>query len=184
MIKLINILESLIDETFVLSVDNGELKIKEDKPDATCKYITIKDSNDFFAFTLDKSKKIIVPFKREAKFVNKVNDCVLIFKNKDKYICLLIELKSNSSDDYLAQLKSSRNFVRYIFNQINDFFNESITPQYFGVLFKAGKRSSNKNPFKRGVNKFAENNGLKVAELIGNNTYNIGYLKDSLPTND
>lgn len=179
-----SLLNELIAKEYQLKVAKGTLKIVETKPQTSCKFVDIQIKEPVFAFALDRNKKIILPFKREANYINKVNDGILIFKKDDDFICILIELKSSKDADYIHQLKSGRNFIRYLFLQIADFYGSNIQLKFFGLLFREGKSSPNKNPFKRGGNNFKDKQGLKVATLPGNQVYKLSYLKHHLPATD
>lgn len=179
-----NLLNDLIANEYQLKINKGILKLTETKPEASCKFVNIQVAEPAFAFTLDKDKKIILPFKREADFINKVNDGVLICKKGSEFICFLIELKSSKDSDYIHQLKSGRNFVRYLLLQIADFYELNVQLKFFGLLFREGRSSTNKKPFKRGGNNFKDSHGLKVATLPGNQSFQLAYLKRHLPAND
>lgn len=181
---LAELLESLVADAFQIKTKNNTISITENKPEASCKFVHLETDGPVFSFTLDKDNHIVLPFKREAQFINKVNDGILFFKKDDNFICLLIELKSSKDANYIHQLKSGRNFVRYLFSQVGDFYDVQVQPKYFGLLFREAKKSPSKNPFKRGDNNFKLNNGLKVAMLPGNQTYKLSYIKHHLPATD
>lgn len=181
---LAELLESLVADAFQIKTKNNTISITENKPEASCKFVHLETDGPAFSFTLDKDMHIVLPFKREAQFINKVNDCILFFKKDDNLICLLIELKSSKDANYIHQLKSGRNFVRYLLNQINDFYDVKPQVKYFGLLFREAKSSPNKNPFRRGDNAFIQNVGLKVATLPGNQTYKLSYIRHHIPATD
>lgn len=173
------ILESIIHSDFKLSTSSGAYEFKESQ--AECKCVKIHNSGQSFALSLDNGKKVFSCFDPTVAGISKVNDGVIFFKKEDKFIVLLIELKSKNSGEYLKQLKSGRNFISYVINQIN--LNYPIDIQnieYYGVLFDLGRQSASKNTTKRTALKFENRNGLLCFNEKCNSEYRLQQFKEAV----
>lgn len=173
------ILDSIIHSDFKLSTTSGAYEFKESQ--AECKSVKIHNSGQSFALSLDNGKRVFSCFDSSVADVTKVNDGVIFFKKEDRFVVLLIELKSKNSGDYLKQLKSGRNFISYVINQINLNYPIDIRNiEYRGVLFDLGRQSVSKNTTKRTSLKFEDRNGLLCLNVKCNNEYKLQQLKEAV----
>lgn len=173
------ILSNIIHSDFKLFTVSGAYEFKESQ--AECKGVKIHNSGLSFALSLDNGKRVFSCFDTTISDITKVNDGVIFFKKEDKFVVLLIELKSKNSGDYLKQLKSGRNFISYLINQINlNYPIEIQNIEYRGVLFDLGKQSASKNTTKRTPLKFENRNGLLCLNVKCNNEYRLQQFKEAI----
>lgn len=167
-------IENLILNDFKLSSSGGCYEFKEAKSDK-CKSIKIFTSGKSLALNLDRDdKKVLNFFDNTNKSLTSMNDGAIILNKRDKLIILLVELKSNNSGNYLNQLKSGQNFVKYILNQIQLSTRLCINDViYRGILFKTGRVTASKNTTKRTPLKYEDRSGLMCLELPCNQEYRL-----------
>jgi hypothetical protein len=179
-----NILDEIIDIKFKIQNSGGEVIFKEfQQENGKCEKVKISTSNKIFAMSLDNDYKVFNCFNNRIENITKKNDGILIFEYQNKIVVLLIELKSLNEGEYLKQLKAGKNFIEYLFKQINLFYPISIDENnivYIGILFKTFRKTPSKNTTKREKIKFIDRNGLLVTWLKCNNNYKLQQFKDSI----
>lgn len=173
------ILDQIFDSSFKITTTSGAYEFKES--DAECKSVKINVSGQTFSLSLDNGKKVFSCFDSSISNITKVNDGVIFFKKGEKFVVLLIELKSKNSTGYLNQLKSGQNFIKYVIQQINLHFPIDIKKVEFrGVLFELGRRSISKNTTKRTPLKFEDRNGLMCLSIACNREYRLEQFREAL----
>jgi hypothetical protein len=183
--SLFEILDEIIDSKFKVSNNGGKVVFNESQiKSGKCEKVEIQTSNKIFALNLDNGDKVFNCFDHSVKNITKKNDGILIYKDekKDKFVILLIELKSKSRGTYLKQLKAGKNFIEYIINQINLFYEINIEENdlvFRGLLFKIIPL---KGVTKRRKLSFKNANGLPVARLACNREYNLKMFKEGILT--
>jgi len=186
MSNILTILDEAIDKKFKIQNISGKVIFEEKQREQNkCKKVEISISSKVFAMSLDNGEKVFNCFDDsldEDKNLNKKNDGILIFEYKDKIIVLLIELKSFNEGKYLKQIKSGKNFMEYLFKQIELFYPISLNNKvcYFGILFKLFKQIPSKNPTKREKINFTDKNGLLTSWIKCNSSYKLQQIKESI----
>ncbi|MBE0471664.1 MAG: hypothetical protein IBX55_19410 [Methyloprofundus sp.] len=174
----LQILDQVIERCFHLSLAGGKCVLSE--ANADCNRVEIEISSKAFAFSLDGQGHLIKPFNSSEAGINKKNDGVLCFLHKQKFYVFLLELKSGNKGQYLKQLKSGKNFVEYLIQQINLFYPVNIQPEYRGVLFRLEKRSPQKQTTRKTPPNFENRGGLLCVDLNCNQSYKLSQLKQAL----
>lgn len=144
---LINILNKVIDERFIIIKANDEIIISEDKNTKGCKKITLNlKQKKVFSYTLDKERDKNTNFRTFQFFnpttasISKINDGNIVIVNNNKIVLLLIELKSErfTLNDVLLKIENSKFFFNYLIEIINKSYNKNYKIndiEYKGILF-------------------------------------------------
>jgi len=183
--EIFKILTNSIDNSREIKKVSNELIIREDDSGARCKEVKIKTSKKTFCLELDKKGiRLTNVLNPSVGGIQKVNDACIFFIYKNRLYALLIELKSGRAGDYLDQLKSGRNFVEYIIQQLK-LFNSSIFGkidiEYRGVLFRLDKKGvSKQTTSKKNKIVFKDINGLLCTTLTCNQTYMLSQIIEAL----
>lgn len=173
------ILDEIIHNDFKITSSNGAYEFKE--AGAECQSVKIHTSNQTFALSLDNGKKVFGCFDSSIANITQVNDGVIFFKKNDTFVVLLIELKSRNSGDYLNQLKSGRNFINYVIEQINLNYPLCIKKiEFRGVLFDLGRKSVAKTTTSRTPLKFENRNGLMCLTVACNREYRLEQFREAV----
>ncbi len=186
MSNILTILDEIIDKKFKIQNVSGKVIFKEKQREQNkCEKVEISTSNKVFAMSLDNEENAFNCFDDsldEDKNLNKKNDGILIFEYKGKVVVLLIELKSFNVGKYLKQIKAGKNFMEYLFKQIELFYPISLNNKvcYFGILFKLFRQTPFKNLTKREKIKFKYKNGLLISWIKCNSSYKLQQIKESI----
>jgi len=182
--SLFEILDEIIDIKFKVSNSGGKIIFNEPQREAKkCEKVEIQTSKKVFALSLDSGVKVFNCFNDSVENITKKNDGILIYQEKNKFVVLLIELKSLSEGTYLKQLKAGRNFIEYLINQINLFYQISIQESdlvFRGLLFKIFRTTPSKGTTKRDKLEFKDAEGLLVARLVCNAQYKLQMIKEGI----
>ena len=182
--SLFEILDEIIDIKFKISNSGGKIVFNEPQRETNkCEKVEIQTSKKVFALSLDSGDKVFNCFNSTIENITKKNDGILLYQEKDKFVVLLIELKSLSEGTYLKQLKAGKNFIEYLIKQINLFYEISIKESdlvFRGLLFKLFKRQSRKGTTQRDKLKFQDADGLLVARLGCNCNYKLQMIREGI----
>lgn len=182
--SLFEILDEIIDIKFKVSNSGGKIIFNEPQTEANkCEKVEIQTSKKVFAISLDSGDKVFNCFNSAIENITKKNDGILIYEEKDKFVVLLIELKSLSDGTYLKQIKAGKNFIEYLIKQINLFYEINIKESdlvFRGLLFKLFRRTPAKGTTQRNTLNFQDADGLLVARLACNSSYNLQMFRNGI----
>jgi len=129
------------------------LFIKENDPDAKCKYVDLvgfESSSTTFAFELD-SKAIkcghntkLSPYFEDKKGLDKGNDGIIFTTIKDKNYVFICELK-DSSKGHIAQFKSTSCFIDYLKSILKRFYKINTDDLIFKYIVFSKYGTTTKN---------------------------------------
>lgn len=136
------------------------LIIKEADVSATFKKVTINIGNgDWFSFAPDKgrgkSAKMSPLLATGATHKHHCAcDCVVVYSSENQVIITYIDLKSGNPSGYIAQFKSTRQFMRYSIGLLEEFYGIQLTQfkERYVIIHDAKKISMNKMTTKPKMN--------------------------------
>ena len=181
---LFEILDEIIDIRFKISNSGGKIVFNEPQKESNkCTKVEIQTNKKVFAMSLDSGDKVFNCFNDSIENITKKNDGILIYQEKNKFVVLLIELKSFNEGTYLKQLKAGKNFIEYLIKQINLFYQISIQENdliFRGLLFKLFRNTPQKGTTKREKLSFNDAEGLLVARLACNSEYKLQMFREGI----
>ncbi|MEA2017157.1 MAG: hypothetical protein U9N59_01805 [Campylobacterota bacterium] len=182
--SLFEILDEIIDTKFKVSNSGGKIVFNEPQREPNkCEKVEIQTSKKVFAFSLDSGDKVFNCFNDSIENITKKNDGILIYQEKNKFVVLLIELKSLSEGTYLKQIKAGKNFIEYLLKQINLFYDINIKENdlvFRGLLFKLFRQTPKKGTTQRNKLNFQDADGLLVARLACNSEYKLQMFREGI----
>lgn len=111
-----------------ISIDSSvssdiKIHIKETKPDAKCKKVILTGFEDkkIVCFSLDYKHKISEYINKNCKNITKGCDAIIYAELLGKHYILICELKSDHPRGCDLQFKSSKIFIDYLNNLLNEF---------------------------------------------------------------
>ena len=180
---LIDILNKVIDENFIINKANDKIIIDETKNSKGCKKITFNlKQKKIFAYTLDKDRdknsnfRTFQFFKSQTASISKINDGNLVIVYNNRIVILLVELKSDNFTikDVLLKIENSKIFSNYLIEIINANYKKNYKLsdiEYKGILFTTQVTKGTTTGGKKV--KFKEINNIQFAKLACNRDYTL-----------
>jgi len=171
-------LSNTINEDFKIELIYDEIKFTEDS--AECKQVILKSKRkNIFAFSLDKSlnnRCKIFPFLNQStQNINKVNDGIIFYLDKNQIYVLIIELKTKNLGDYKKQLQAGKSFVLYLLEILNNSFSKKyrIDEKNIKCIVFSLRKTARKQGTKRTNIVYENIDGLNISELQCNENHII-----------
>lgn len=138
--SLIEVLEGMVANKFRHGLENGYLILRErGQPD-----FQLRAGVRQFAVRLDLPIErggldVALPFLRSdvAGLTCKCDLIVFVERNNMSPLVFLIEMKTLHNNDYLLQLRASREFARYLIELMKLHGLANVQPEFRGVLIKS-----------------------------------------------
>ncbi|WP_374334607.1 hypothetical protein [Leeia sp.] len=133
------------------SDQHTHINIKEKQDNAKLRNVTLvaKDFQNWFSFTPETGEGVMSPLLAKGK-EHKHHcscDCVIFVNFSDRLGVIYIDLKSKSPNGAASQFKSTRQFIKYVLELLNEFHGIRFPAMTEGYLvLYGGSHSINKAP--------------------------------------